>query len=85
MSEMATEVMDPICGYAIAARMMAVMGPPGTNTAVLRVALSDMHVEASREVLVTDFTVGDFVEVAKTIIAPPDAKQDLASLLSVSV
>lgn len=65
------DVMLPICGYAVAGRMLCVMGPPGTNTAILRVALSEPpQVSGQREVHVADFTIRDLVEVSDSIIRP---------------
>lgn len=65
------DVMLPICGYAVAGRMLCVMGPPGTNTAILRVALSEPpQVPGQREVHVADFTIRDLVEVSDSILRP---------------
>eukprot|EP00300_Choanocystis_sp_HF-7_P001249 c11005_g1_i1.p1 GENE.c11005_g1_i1~~c11005_g1_i1.p1 ORF type:complete len:1385 (+),score=292.59 c11005_g1_i1:330-4157(+) len=79
------DVMHPICGYAVAGRLLAVMGPPGTDTSTLRVALSDFPKDPSnpnqREVLVADFTVKDLFEVCDSILRPDDVRPDV-SLIS---
>jgi hypothetical protein len=65
------DVMLPICGYAVAGRMLCVMGPSGTNSTTLRVALSEPAASATgREVHVADFTVGELVEVCDSILRP---------------
>jgi len=62
-SEADMEVMHPICGYAVAGKLLAVLGPPGTDTSTLRVALSGMPQEGPRDVLVADFTVASLLHV----------------------
>eukprot|EP00299_Pterocystis_sp_00344_P011579 c5427_g1_i2.p1 GENE.c5427_g1_i2~~c5427_g1_i2.p1 ORF type:complete len:1360 (+),score=346.01 c5427_g1_i2:60-4139(+) len=64
-----SEVMQPICGYAIATHTLAVLGPVYTNTSVLRVALSGME---SSHVFVTNFTVKSLVDLADSTLTTGD-------------
>eukprot|EP00301_Raphidiophrys_heterophryoidea_P006718 c12686_g1_i1.p1 GENE.c12686_g1_i1~~c12686_g1_i1.p1 ORF type:complete len:1482 (+),score=399.00 c12686_g1_i1:161-4606(+) len=67
-SEADMEVMHPICGYAVAGKLLAVLGPPGTDTSTLRVALSGMPQEGPRDVLVADFTVASLLTVGDSAL-----------------
>eukprot|EP00301_Raphidiophrys_heterophryoidea_P005050 c12155_g1_i1.p1 GENE.c12155_g1_i1~~c12155_g1_i1.p1 ORF type:complete len:1458 (+),score=411.83 c12155_g1_i1:214-4587(+) len=71
------EVTHPICGYSVAGRILAVMGPTGSDTSTLRTALSGGPVEQrDASVLVVDFTVASLLQVAESSIRTSEMTTD---------